>query len=149
MQRRTTSSRTRPPGRRRPGAVAALWAELIRPAILIALVGFGGVIYISACARVSIMEWDLQRLQQQADEHRERCEELERQIAEAGKSSLIRDHVAERGLTQETEIAEVTVDGVPGELLGQPPAAAEVELAEHTSTPAGGDALIAAAPPPR
>lgn len=152
MRRGRVTSRRQLSRRRGPSRLTMLWAELLRPALVIAFVGVGAVIYISACARVSIMEWDLHTLEQRAAADRDDCLELQRRIADACKSSVIRDHVAENGLTREAATAEVAIDSVPRELLSElprPTDAGDTELAGTTPAAAGGSTLIAAAPPGR
>ena len=152
LRRRGRTTRRRTIRTDRSSRLRALWSEFLRPAIVVAAIGAGAVLYISACARVSIMEWDLRTLQQRADERREECILLQRQIAEARKSSVIREHVAEHHLAHAEVTAEVTVSSVPDELLDEATSPAQTggaQLAEHTSTPAGGTTVIAAAPPAR
>ena len=152
MQRQSRATRGRPPRPVTRSGLVALWVELLRPALVIAFAGFAAVIYISLCARVSIMEWDLCTLEQRGGEVREQCLALQREIAEARKSSLIRDHVARHHLTANTATAQVVIDTVPRELLpelSQPTDEVQTELASITPPAAGGNTLIAAAPPRR
>jgi len=119
----------------------------LHPALLIALGGFVAVVYISLCARVSIMEWHLLSLEQENAAKREQCLSLQREIADSTKASVIRDWVMEKNLTRPAEIAQVQIEAAPKITeLALPDRAAGTELAAGTPDAAGGDALIAAAP---
>ncbi len=142
MRRRNDQRRQR---RREPSGLRQLWEGLLHPALLIALGGFVAVVYISLCARVSIMEWHLLSLEQENAAKREQCLALQREIADSTKSTVIRDWVMQKNLTTPTEITRVEVEAVITE-LALPDRAAGTELAAGTPDAAGGDALIAAAP---
>lgn len=142
MRRRNDQRRQ---GRRAPSGLRQLWEGLLHPALLIALGGFVAVVYISLCARVSIMEWHLLSLEQENAAKREQCLALQREIADSTKSTVIRDWVMQKNLTTPTEITRVEVEAVITE-LALPDRAAGTELAAGTPDAAGGDALIAAAP---
>ena len=146
MRRRNDQRRQ---GRRAPSGLRQLWEGLLHPALLIALGGFVAVVYISLCARVSIMEWHLLSLEQENAAKREQCLALQREIADGTKASVIRDWVMERNLTRPAEMAQVQIEAAPNEIITElalPDRAAGTELAAGTPDAAGGDALIAAAP---
>ncbi|HUS79717.1 MAG TPA: hypothetical protein VM283_00530 [Armatimonadota bacterium] len=148
MQRHKTSAAGR--GRRPTGARSARWwADIARPAVLIALVGSAAIVHISACARVSIIEWDLCVLQAESAERQAVALDLQRRISEFRTASLVRDHVSERGLTKEAAVAQVDVDELPTELIAELPGAMPEQVAEASRATAEGERLIAAAPPAR
>lgn len=92
---------------------ASLWSELLKPALIIALVGAGAVCYLVACARVSIIECDLRRLDR-ALEHKQTAElALQRQIAELQAADSIQQHISEYGLDRPSGREQVRLTSVP------------------------------------
>ncbi len=76
----------------------SLWSDLIRPAIIIALVGGAAVLYLLACARLSSMQCDLRRLERLVEDRRAQEMELRRRLAEIRKAEEIRSHITRRHL---------------------------------------------------
>ena len=114
---RRCASSSRPNGTsvapRRPSALAAAWSEVVRPAIAIALVGGCAVFYLVACARLSVIECDLRRLERLAQDEQGRELDLHRRIAELGNAERVRAHIVDRGLCRPTAVAHVTLTDVP------------------------------------
>jgi len=114
---RRPASSSRPSGTsaapRRRSALAAAWSEVVRPAIAIALVGACAVFYLVACARLSVIECDLRRLEHLAQDEQGRELDLHRQFAELGNAERVRAHIIERGLCRPAAVAHVTLTDVP------------------------------------
>jgi len=112
---------------RRRSALAAAWLEVIRPAIGIAAVGACAVFYLVACARLSVIECDLRRLEHLAQDEQGRELDLHRQFAELGNAERVRAHIIERGLCRPTAVAHVTLTDVPEALYSTLPTAGSDE----------------------
>ncbi len=143
---------------RRPSAFAVAWSEVVRPAIAIALVGACAVCYLVACARLSVIECDLRRLERIAQDEQGRELDLHRQFAELGNAERVRAHIIERGLCRPTAIAHVTLTDVPEALYSALPTAGSDERMRDmrlgqlppAQLPAGAvGALYAPAPSPQ
>ena len=92
MRRRSASneeprSPVRPP-RAWPGK--GLWSQLVRPAILIGLLGALAVLHLWACARLSVIECDKQRLRRIAGDDQARRAELRRELDSRRNAEVIR-----------------------------------------------------------
>ncbi len=140
---RQTGSRRRPPSRTSPAQRA--WSDLIVPALIITMVGAGAVVYLVACARVSVIECDLRRLERAGSQQDVAELELQRQLAALQSADRVQQHIVERGLEQPCGTVHVSLTDVPPSLhevlpagdadrdtreimLGQLPAGSEAPL---------------------
>lgn len=92
---------------------ADLWSSLIRPALTIGLVGACAVLYLVACARLSVIECDQRRLERIAEDEEARELNLLRRLAELRNAERIRAHIAERGLCRPVAVAHVRLPDLP------------------------------------
>lgn len=97
-------------------AVARLWSEVIKPALFIGLAGAGAVLYLVACARVSVIECDLGRLERIIENERATEFDLQRQLAELRHVERLQQHIAERGLQPPRTHKQVRLTNVPASL---------------------------------
>ncbi|MGC9318589.1 MAG: hypothetical protein ACP5KN_11230 [Armatimonadota bacterium] len=151
MRRPTASSRQRTPvGPPRARSGAHLWSELIKPALVITMIGGGAVLYLVGCARLSVIECDEQRLERLVQDERARELELHRRLAELRTADQIRTHIAQRGLCRPRGTLHVHLTDVPPRLYAALPTPTtekppqEIRLGQH-----GNDArrpLLASAP---
>ncbi len=150
MRRRNTpTQQPRPLRPRRWSQIARMWSELIKPALIIAALGLAAVLQISACARVSVIEWDLRRLEAQERDYASTILDLNRQLADLRAAQNIREHIRDRRLTKETAVEDVTLTGVPEELLAELPRSGgriEADVASAAGADRGEGNLIAAVP---
>ncbi len=109
----STSQRTTSVRARRVPIVAGMWSSLIRPAIMIGIVGACAVLYLVACARLSVIECDLRRLDRVAEDEEARELDLHRHLAELRNAERIRAHIADRGLCPPVAVAHVVLEDVP------------------------------------
>ena len=101
------------------------WSELIWPALIIAIAGAGAVVYLVACARISVIECDLQRLER-ASARQEAAElELQRQLASLQSPDRVQQHILEHGLEPPTGVVHIALTDVPPSLEKVLPAGAE------------------------
>lgn len=100
---------------------------MIGPALLIALAGLGAVIYLVACARLSVIECDQQRLERIAEDEQARELNLQRRLAELGNAEQIRAHVVARGLCRPVAVAHVSLTDVPPAVCALLPGAGREE----------------------
>jgi hypothetical protein len=151
MRREATSTdaprRAGRPLRSSPGS--SVWSDLVRPAVLIGLLGGLAVLHLLACARLSLIECDRQRLTRLAADADARRAELRRELAQRRSARLIREHAEARGLEKPARVVQITLDEVPSSLWaempheGSPQPAAAVRLgqlpgeAAAASRPAG------------
>lgn len=144
-----------PAAPRRAFALATAWVEVIRPAIAIAMVGACAVLYLVACARLSVVECDLRRLERIAQDEQARELELHRQFAELGNVEELRSHIVERGLCRPVDVAHVKLTEVPAALYPTLPTGAGDEgdggrrLGQLPASRLALGTLYAAAPPPQ
>lgn len=105
-----------------------LWWGLIRPALVIALLGGVAVVHLLACARLSTIEWDKQRLTRMlADADAQRAE-LRQELSEYCSPERILKHAEARGLRKPVRVVHVNVDEVPEALCAELPTAGSEEL---------------------
>jgi len=129
---------------------SGLWAQLIRPALVIALIGTLAVVYLWACARLSVMDCDKRRLQRIAADDEARRAELRTEAAARRSADRILAHAGDRGLKKPRALVHVTVDEVPESLWaemprdGSPPPDEGVRLGQL----APGSSAAPAPPPP-
>ncbi|MEA3402565.1 MAG: hypothetical protein U9R79_15105 [Armatimonadota bacterium] len=128
MRRPTASSRQHTPiGPPHVSPAARLWSELIKPALVIAMVGGGAVLYLMGCARLSVIECDEQRLERLVQDERARELELHRRLAELRTADEIRTHIAQRGLCRPRGTLHVHLTDVPPRLYAALPTATTEE----------------------
>ena len=115
-QRKSRSASQVSPARR-------VWSEVICPALFIAMIGAGAVVYLFACARISIIECDLRRLEraQQAQQAAE-CK-LHQQLAALQNAEHIQRHIADRRLDRPRGTHHVHLTDVPPALYEALPTA--------------------------
>ena len=115
MRRPTSPINQRPtPVRpRRVSTIAGVWSSLIHPAIMIGMVGACAALYLVACARLSVIECDLRRLERIAEDEEARELDLHRHLAELRNAERIRAHIADRGLCRPVAVAHVVLEDVP------------------------------------
>lgn len=116
MRRRKDSSAQVQSRPNSASAVASLWSEVIKPALYIALAGAGAVLYLVACARVSVIECDLGRLERIIENERAMEFELNQQLAELRHVERIQEHIAERGLQPPRAHRQVRLTNLPASL---------------------------------
>jgi cell division protein FtsL len=92
------------------------WSELIKPALIIAAIGAGAVLYLVACARISVIECDLQRLERACARQEAAELELQRQLASLQSPDRVQQHIVEHGLEPPTGIVHVALTDVPPSL---------------------------------
>lgn len=113
MRRRTPpdgpSTQSGPPVR--PGA--EVWSSLVRPALTIGLVGACAVLYLVACARLSVIQCDQRRLERIAEDEEARELNLHRRLAELRNAEQIRAHIAQRGLCRPVAVTHVSLTDIP------------------------------------
>ncbi len=141
-RQRGIQGRTRPP---RTSRVQRVWSELIKPALIITMVGAGAVMYLIACARVSVIECDLGRLERAASRQEVAELELQRQLAALRSADRVQEHIVERGLEPPRGAVHVSLVNVPPSLREVLPAGdsdrdtREIRLGR---LPAGADAPL-------
>ncbi len=141
MRRHPSSTRRRTPvrsSRRGSFFAGAVW-EVLVPAFCIALVGAGAVGYLVVCARLSVIECDLRRLERIADEEKARELDLHRQLAELRNVERIRSYIVERDLSRPMDVAHVVLKDVPPALYPILPTGGAEEL--------GGEMRLGQLPP--
>jgi len=99
----------------------SLWCRLIKPALLIALLGAMAVLHLLACARLSVVECDRQRLRRIAADDDARRVQLCRRLTEHRSAEFILRHAKERGLEKPAAVVHITVDEVPQPLWADIP----------------------------
>lgn len=106
-----------------------VWSNVIRPALAIAAVGAAAVLYLVTCARLSVIECDLQRLERVAEQEQMRELQLRRRLADLRNAGHVREHIAMRGLTRPADFTHVRLGEVPASLSAALPDAAHEEPA--------------------
>jgi hypothetical protein len=106
---------------------AALGSSLIGPALLIALAGLCAVIYLCACARLSVIECDQRRLERIAEDEQARELNLQRRLAELGNAEEVRTHVVAQGLCRPVDVVHVSLTDVPPTVCALLPGAGREE----------------------
>ena len=135
----TAGRRTAPARPARSNTFGALWSSLVRPALLISFAGACAVFYLVSCARLSVIECDLRRLERTAQDEQAHELGLHRELAELRNAEQIRAHIVDRGLCRPVAIAQVRLTDVPLELAQVLPTrdggreAAEVRLGQLPS----------------
>ncbi|MGD9495904.1 MAG: hypothetical protein AB7Y46_06315 [Armatimonadota bacterium] len=113
---RTVPVRARCPSPTRGGT------SLVGPAVIILVVGVIATAHVAACARLSIIECDLQRLQRIAEDEKAQELALQRRLAALRNAEEIRAHVLQRGLCPPVAVAHVRLTDVPPALYAALPA---------------------------
>lgn len=90
-----------------------LWSDVIKPALYIGIAGAGAVLYLIACARVSVIECDLGRLERIIESERTAELYLQRQLTELRHAERIQAHIAERGLQPPRGHRHLRIGNVP------------------------------------
>ncbi len=116
MRGNSDNSRQQHSQARTVSSAGRIWSELVKPALLIALLGAGAVMYLVGCARVSVMECDLRRLDSLLAEERALEFELQRQLAKERSTERIRLHIRKRGLQPPSGHKHVKLEDVPPSL---------------------------------
>ncbi|MFW5868348.1 MAG: hypothetical protein ACOCX2_11060 [Armatimonadota bacterium] len=112
MSRKTASQR-QPGSTPRVSPAGRVWSEVIWPALIIGLIGVGAVVYVFACARISIIECDLRRLERAREaQQAARCE-LQQQLATMQNAQRIQEHIEEEELDRPTGTRRVHLTDVP------------------------------------
>lgn len=121
------------------------WSEFVQPALIIGMIGAGAVVYLWACARISIIECDLRRLER-ASEQQDAVElELQRQLATLQTAEQIQGHIVDRGLDRPRGTCHVVLNDVPPSLYeALPPADSDRDTREIMlgELPAGSEAPL-------
>lgn len=112
---RGSSSRRHPRSEGRPNA-GDIWSDVIKPALYIGLAGAGAVLYLVACARISVIECDLGRLERVIESEQTAELGLQRQLAELRHVERIQSHIAERGLQSPSGHRHIVLGHVPASL---------------------------------
>lgn len=97
-------------------------ADVIQPALVIALVGAGAVMYLCACARISMIECDLRRLERASEAQQAVEFELQQQLASLRNPERIQVHIEERELSSPRGTRHVHLTDVPATLYEALPA---------------------------
>ncbi len=108
-------------------------SQLARPALVITLFGVAAVLQISACARVTVIQSDLQLLVAQETEYEADIQALRCELAGLRDVSALHEYMISCGLTKETAVMNVTVEGLPAELLETLPRVEPVTTASAVS----------------
>ncbi len=111
--RRSQSSSAPTP---RVSPIKRLWFELIRPALVIAAIGLAAVVYLYGCARLSVIECDLERLDRSIEQQHAVALDLQRQLAQLQTAERIQNHIAEHDLGQPRGTLQITLTDTPPEL---------------------------------
>ena len=114
MSRHSGSQGQSAPPRR--SSAQRTWSEVIVPALIIAMVGAGAVVYLAACARFSVIECDVRRLERAASQQDVAEMQLQRQLAVLQSADAIQQHIVECGLEQPSGTVHVSLTDVPGSL---------------------------------
>jgi len=75
------------------------------------------VMQVGACARVTVIQSELQGLQKQEKEYEGDIQALRSELAGLQDVSMLRGHMISSGFTKESDVTSVTVEGLPDELL--------------------------------
>lgn len=110
---RKTGSRMQHPSAPRVSPARRVWTEIIQPALVIGMIGAGAVVYLFACARISIIECDLRRLERAREAQQAVEFELQQQLASLQDAERIQQHIAERGLDRPRGTQPVRLTNVP------------------------------------
>jgi hypothetical protein len=122
-----------------------VWSDLIQPALIIGMIGAGAVVYLWACARVSVIECDLRRLERAGEAQQAVEFELQQHLASVRNAERIQEHIARRELDRPSGTQHVHLTDVPPALYEVLPSAdsdrdrQEIRLGE---LPAGADAPL-------
>ena len=100
-----------------------VWSRIIWPALVIGMIGAGAVVYLFACARISIIECDLKRLERAREAQQAAECELQQQLATLRNAERIQQHIAERELDRPRGTQRVYLTDVPPTLYEALPAA--------------------------
>jgi cell division protein FtsL len=122
MSRRAGSHRQSPPTERISPA-RRVWSEVIVPAIVIGLVGIIAVAHVYGCARISIIECDLRRLERACEAQEAAQIELKHQLAKLRNAERIQEHIARRQLDSPRGTHHVLLSDLPPGLYETLPAA--------------------------
>ena len=102
---------------RRRSQLARSWSELWPVAAAITVFGMAAVMQVGACARVTVIQSELQGLQKQEKEYEGDIQALRSELAGLQDVSMLRGHMISSGFTKESDVTSVTVEGLPDELL--------------------------------
>ncbi|MFO8079089.1 MAG: hypothetical protein R6V07_02180 [Armatimonadota bacterium] len=100
-----------------------VWSDIIWPALVIGMIGAGAVVYLFACARISIIECDLRRLDRARQAQQSAEYELQQQLAVLQNAERIQDHIVERELDRPRGTTHVRLTDLPPELYEALPTA--------------------------
>jgi hypothetical protein len=100
-----------------------VWSEIIWPALVVALMGAGAVVYLFACARISIIECDLRRLDRTREAQQAAECQLQQQLAVLQNAERIQHHIVERQLDRPRGTTHVRLTDLPPELYEALPTA--------------------------
>jgi len=121
MARKTAAlKQSRPAPRVSPAK--RVWSEVIWPALIIGMIGAGAVVYVFACARISIIECDLRRLERAREAQQAAECELQQQLATLQNAERIQEHIAENDLDRPRGMRRVHLTDVPPALYEALPA---------------------------
>ncbi len=139
----SSTSKSKP---RRRSQLARSWSELWPVAVLITVFGVAAVMQVGACARVTVIQSDLQQLAKQETAYEADIQALRCELAGLRDVSALHDYMISSGFTKESAVVNVTVEGLPGELLEalprtEPvvPASAASDVAGRSGTASGGE----------
>lgn len=100
-----------------------MWSRLIKPALVIAIVGGLAVLHLWACARLSTIECDRARLLRLTADDEALRGELRREQGRLRNATVIREHAIARELQKPRDVLDVVVDQVPASLWAEMPQA--------------------------
>ena len=155
---RNSDSRSNSGSKPRMSPVRRVWLEVVQPALVIGVIGAGAVLYLAGCARLSVIECDLARLDR-ACEQQEAVElELRRRLAQLQTPEAIQGHIAANDLGRPEGTLHVTLTDLPPALAAAFPftepgrerrqiGLGRLASAEHEST-RGSTGMIASAHAP-
>jgi len=112
MARRKTSQK-QPAPTPRTSPARRVFTEIIQPALVIGLIGVGAVMYLCACARISMIECDLRRLERAGEAQQAVEFQLQQQLATLQNPERIQQHMEERELSSPRGTHHVHLTGVP------------------------------------
>ncbi|MGI5817505.1 MAG: hypothetical protein ACOX9R_05345 [Armatimonadota bacterium] len=144
MTRQAASHRKSAPTPRVSSA-RRVWSDLIQPALIIGMIGAGAVVYLWACARVSVIECDLRRLERAGEAQQAVELQLQQHLASVQNAERIQAHIVEHQLDRPCGTRHVHLTDVPAALYEVLPTAdsdrdsREIRLGE---LPGGADAPL-------
>ena len=122
-----------------------VWSEIIEPALIIGMIGAGAVAYLFGCARVSVIECDLRRLERAGEAQQAAEFGLQQQLAALRNAERIEEHVRERELGRPDGTHEVRLTDVPPalyEILPTPASDRDTREIRLGQLPSGSDAPL-------